>query len=54
MENNNTNEKVKKELKLTGDEIVQNRVDDIKTDPEFEFREKRLQKKMKNLSKNEK
>ena len=45
MENNNINEKVKEGIKLTGDEIIQDRVEDIKNDPEFEFREKRLQKK---------
>lgn len=52
MENNNINEKVKEGIKLTGDEIIQDRVEDIKNDPEFEFREKRLQKYQK--SKNEK
>lgn len=51
MENSDTNKKVKEEIKSTGDKILESRVNDIKTDPEFEYREQQLKKKMKNLDK---
>lgn len=35
---------IKKDLNLTYERALQSRVEDIETDPEFEYREKRLQK----------
>ncbi len=46
-------DKVAKNVKSMHDNTLESRIDDIQTDPEFEFRERRLQKKLQNSNKDQ-
>lgn len=39
METNNTKEEVKEEIESNHDHILQSRIDDIKTDPQFKYKQ---------------